>query len=337
MKHLMKQLRKHLWVLFLVLIVLVCAILYISAYALSTSHQQSFAELNDSGEYSGLTADYDADLAALVPENIRGKGVLVAGSQTGYAPNEFVASDNKTVIGFEIELFRLICEKLGLKPEISYSSFDQIIPAIGKIYDIGVSGFTVSPERAEIVDFVPFYRGGESFAYSIDKEGQIADPALDQLALCGLTVGVQIGTAQDEELDDYNADCLDNSLPEITVLRYQEEAGAYIALLGGKVDLVYADTAVVDYAIKKTMLNSADGSPKIAKFSNEMNEALQGMTFAKTDKELTNVFSLALQKLMIDGTYDKLFNYWNVQDGKIDNAQAIEGSDDEIFAESEDE
>src|SRR5687768_16873730 len=46
------------------------------------------------------SASANADLAAKVPEKIKSKGTITIGVDASYAPNEFLATDGKTVQGF---------------------------------------------------------------------------------------------------------------------------------------------------------------------------------------------------------------------------------------------
>ena len=63
------------------------------------------------------------------------------------------------MVGFEVELGKAIAEELGLEYENKNLQFDAIIPAVvsGGQVDIGMSGFTVTPEREEQIDFTDTY------------------------------------------------------------------------------------------------------------------------------------------------------------------------------------
>ena len=61
---------------------------------------------------------------------------------------------------------------------------------------MGISSFTINPERLEQANMVEYFEAGEAYAVPKGNPKNI-DPA----DLCGLTVGVQTGTVEDEELD----------------------------------------------------------------------------------------------------------------------------------------
>jgi polar amino acid transport system substrate-binding protein len=84
---------------------------------------------------------------------IKAKGKIVMGTEATYPPYEFL-DDNAQFAGCDIWLAQQIAAALGVELEIQDMSFDGIIPAVrsGQI-DIGIAAFTVTPERAEVIDF----------------------------------------------------------------------------------------------------------------------------------------------------------------------------------------
>jgi polar amino acid transport system substrate-binding protein len=100
---------------------------------------------DDSGTGSGgntattAAVAVDQALAAKVPDAIKSDGTIKVGTDSTYAPSEFLDADGKTVVGFDIDLFNAVAAKLGLKAEYQSAKFGDIIPGIesGK-YEIGV-------------------------------------------------------------------------------------------------------------------------------------------------------------------------------------------------------
>lgn len=67
--------------------------------------------------------------------------------------------------------------------------FDSIIPTIGSKYDIGVSSFIPSPERAKSVNFITYQHVGIAF---VVKKGNPTDiSTIDPDNLCGRHITVQ--------------------------------------------------------------------------------------------------------------------------------------------------
>src|SRR6266700_6344302 len=114
---------------------------------------------------TGAASSVDQALAANVPAAIKSDGKLLIGTDSTYAPSEFLDTDGKTVIGFDVDLFNAVTAKLGLKTEWQSAKFDAIIPGVtsGK-YQIGVSSFTVNSDREKQVTMVSYFSAGVVWA-----------------------------------------------------------------------------------------------------------------------------------------------------------------------------
>lgn len=94
-------------------------------------------------------------------EKVLGEGKLVLGVSPDYAPCEFIdptKTGTDKYVGSDIELAKYIAEQLGVELVIQEMDFDAIQAAVqtGKI-DIGISGFSWTPERAEAVYLSDMY------------------------------------------------------------------------------------------------------------------------------------------------------------------------------------
>ena len=87
---------------------------------------------------------------------------LRVGSLTVYAPFEYVNSQNGEYEGFDMDLIREIGRRKGFDVQIISMTLDGLVPALvsGNI-DAAVSALTITPERAEKVDFTkPYLNAG---------------------------------------------------------------------------------------------------------------------------------------------------------------------------------
>ena len=85
-------------------------------------------------------------------------GTLTVATSPDFPPFENLEGDE--YVGFDIDLAKAIAEQLGVECEFTTIQFDGIVPAIqaGGQADVGISGITVDPERAQSVDFTdPYY------------------------------------------------------------------------------------------------------------------------------------------------------------------------------------
>lgn len=248
----------------------------------------------------------DKEAAALVPQEIKDKGVLVIGTDASYAPNEFLAGDGKTVQGFDVDLFDAVAKKLGLKTEWTPAKFDAIITGVqGKKYDLGVSSFTVNEERMQQVNMVSYFNAGTQWAAAPGNP-----KGVDPEQPCGLTVAVQKGTVQQEEdLPPKEQACKDEGKP-IKVLVYEGQDQATAAVASGKADAMLADSPVVAYAVLQS-----DG--KMEAVGDIYDAAPYGYVVPQEQTDLAEAIVVALKALDADGDYTKVLEEWGVEDGGI--------------------
>src|ERR671931_1497900 len=169
----------------------------------------------------------DQALAAKVPANIKADGKLLIGTDSTYAPNEFLDTDGKTVIGFDVDLFNAVAAKLGLQTHWTSAKFDAIIPGVqsGK-YEVGVSSFTINPERMQQVNMVSYFNAGTQWA---TKQGNPTGIQPDNA--CGKKVAVQTSTVQDtDDLHKRVSACKSAGKPAIAIDRYQGQDQATAAV-----------------------------------------------------------------------------------------------------------
>ena len=270
---------------------------------------------DDNGSSSGgtLTAasfsvQMDPAIAGQVPADIKSSGQLRVAADATYAPDEFIASDGKTVIGMDADLAKAIAQLMGLTATVSNQPFDSIIPglAAGK-YDLGMSSFTDTKEREQTVDFVTYATAGTSFYVKADGGPDIA--SLD--ALCGHKVGAEKGTTQADDAAAQSKKCTDAGKPAVQVSVFPDQNGVNLALSSGRIEVAMADSPPAAYAVEKS-----DGQFKIT--GSSYGNAPYGIAMAK-DSGLQQPVLAAIKALMADGTYDKIFDYWGLQGDKIDN------------------
>ena len=168
----------------------------------------------------------------MLPDSVAADGVLSIGSETTFPPAEFLTEDNTTAIGYEIDLMKAVGIVLGLDIEVHSASFDSIIPAVGSKYDLGVSGFTIT--------------------YVVQAGNPKGIDPTKENGLCGRKVAVQIGTAEEDEVNELNDACVAAGLDKIGIQPYQGQTSVATAVVSGKADVMDVDSTVGDYAVKQT-------------------------------------------------------------------------------------
>ncbi|HKU11289.1 ABC transporter substrate-binding protein [Sinomonas sp.] len=245
----------------------------------------------------------DESLASQVPAAIKSKGTLVVGSDTSFAPSEFLGGpDNQTPMGYDVDLAKAIAATLGLRANVETAGFASILPALGPKYDLGISNFVVTSERLKAVNMVTY--GTASSAWAVQK-GNPKNFSVD--GVCGTKVGVQTGSIQADDVAALNDKCIQSGKQPIEVIALDKQTDVNTRLVNGAIDAMDSASDVVGYAIQQ-----AQGA--IEKLGDTYDSAPQGIAIAKDDPALADLIQKVMAKLMADGTYKKILDTWNVSD-----------------------
>jgi polar amino acid transport system substrate-binding protein len=265
---------------------------------------------NAASSSSSAGGGVDEALAAKVPEAVKSKGTITIGSDATYAPSEFLDTDGKTVIGFDVDLFDAVAAKLGLKTDWTPAPFDAIITGVGSgKYDIGVSSFTINPERLKQADMISYFNAGTQWS---TKKGNPSGITPD--TACGKAVAVQRGTVQIDDIEARSKKCTDAGQPAIKVDQYQGQDQATAAIVSGKDDAGLADSPVMAYAVQQT-------KGQLELLGDVYDAAPYGYVIKKDQGEFGQALADALKALMEDGTYEQVLKKWGVEAGAIDNPE----------------
>lgn len=270
---------------------------------------------NSSSGGGQITEKKDPSVAAAVPKSIAAKHTLTVATDPSYAPNEFVNPKNQQIQGMDVDLGNALAKVMGLKVKFVSAGFDSIIPglAAGR-YDFSMSSFTDTKERQGTVDFVTYFSAGTSFYTS--ASGGAAVHGLS--SLCGLKVGVEKGTTQQDDAQAQSTKCKRAGKKPVALSIYPDQTEANVALSSGRVQVVMADSPVADYAVKQSagkfkLVGPTYGTAPYGIAVPRPNGTPPG--HAPLDKALL----AAMKKVISDGTYDSILKKWGVQSGAIKN------------------
>lgn len=242
----------------------------------------------------------DETIAAKLPEKIKNNGKLVIGAAIDYAPAEFRADDLQTGIGYDVDLGKALGKVLGVETELSAAEFASLLPGMGTKYDLGISSFTVSQERTDAYNMIAYIKVGSSYAV---QKGNPKELNPDDV--CGKHIGVQTGTSQEDQLREMTKECTAAGKPEINIASYGKQTDVTTNLAGGKIDAMFADSTVADYSVAMT-------NGQLEVIGGIRDSAPQGIVVDKSDEQLTEVVQEAMQKLIDDGTWNKILESWGV-------------------------
>ncbi len=239
------------------------------------------------------------EIAAIVPDSVSADGKLTIGTNIYYAPAEFYDTDGKTPIGYDIDLMKALAAVMGLDADIQQAEFAAIMPGIPGKFDMGIANISVTAERQQNFNMIPYFATGSSWAVQTDNPS-----GFDPSDICGTAVGVQIGTVQDDELAAMDFSSCDKA-PDIQ--RYNEQSAVTTAVVGSKLDAMYADSSVADYAVAQT-------SGQLETIGEPTGVVPIGIVVSTEDEEFTEATVAALQYLMDEGYLTDIFGAWGIED-----------------------
>lgn len=219
-------------------------------------------------------------------------GTLTIATSPDFPPFENI--ENGDLVGLDIEIGKAVAEKLGLEPEFVQLQFDNILTAVasGKQADVGISGFTVEPERQKTVDFSDsYYIDDLSIATMKDNADVTADNADEALNKEGVVIAVQSGTSGETYVQE--------NYPNATCQPYGNSTDAFAAMQAGQANAVCTNKAVVE-----RMLANAYTDAQVVKSIATGEE--YAVAVNKDNTALTDAINKALKELQDDGTIDNL-------------------------------
>lgn len=223
------------------------------------------------------------------------KKVLKMGTSADYAPFEYIdTAKGNEIIGFDVDLAKMITKELGYEFEIVDMDFTGLIPALqsGKV-DFVLAGMTPTKERKKSVDFSDVYYVSRNMIVS--KKGSGIKTVED---LKGKTVGVQTGSIQEGEAQKIakTVDMKIESRNRIPELIQEIQAGRF-------------DAAIIEDTVARGYLKTSNGKLEGHTIPTNEQEAGSAIAFPKGSK-LRDEFNKVLQEKMKNGEVDKLIKKW---------------------------
>jgi polar amino acid transport system substrate-binding protein len=144
-----------------------------------------------------------------------------------------------TWVGWEIDLYKAVCESVALKCELVEVAWDGIIPALQeKKIDVIWSSMTINDKRKEVIDFTQFYYDSPTIIIGNKSDATKIDFA-NADSVKGKIFGVQTATIHADYVQKYFGsaaevklyDTLDNALADLKAgrLDYVQEGRTSLA------------------------------------------------------------------------------------------------------------
>jgi lysine-arginine-ornithine-binding protein len=197
--------------------------------------------------------------------------------------------------GFDVDITRALCAKMGADCELAAQDWDGIIPALlARKYDAIIASLNVTEDRKKVVAFTkPYYHSPSVFV--VRRGTDLRD--LSPRALTGKSIGVQTATNQAAFLEDQYSRSI--------VRLYNTITDAYRDLAAGRVEYVMYDKLAIYDWLKSPEGACCEMAPQelsdLAYFGSGVAIALR-----KGDDALLKRFNEAIDGIVADGTYSKI-------------------------------
>lgn len=209
-----------------------------------------------------------------------------------YPPFSFYSGDGE-LVGFDVDVSKLIANRLGRDLELVTTEWDGILAGLlaGK-YDAIIGSMAITPERSKRVNFTaPYYiSGAQLFVRRAETNAfqGIAD-------LLEHRVGVGLG----ETYEHY----LRSSHPDVTVVTYKSTADIFQDMRNERIDAFCTDRLVGLYQIKQGGMPFAPAGPLLY-------QERIAIPVTKDDAALRDAMNAALRTARQSGDLDALQEKW---------------------------
>ncbi len=237
-------------------------------------------------------------------------------TEGGFYPWNYT-KPNGTLAGFEINLARDLCSRMGVKCTITAQSFDSMIPALnaGK-YDAIMDDVAITPERKKSIGFsIPY--ASLCYTFATNKQSDIAKdlpvenkaislddsaaalPELQKVisALKGKTIGTLASGTSVSFVNTYLKD-------SVQTRQYQTPDARDLDLSSERVDVIVGSKDALMGVIKRQGNDSLSLAGPC--FQGGVVGEGAGIGLRKSDTQLKDMFDKAIRAARADGTIKKL-------------------------------
>ncbi|WP_235543991.1 ABC transporter substrate-binding protein [Phycicoccus sp. Soil803] len=255
----------------------------------------------------------------LLPAALKERGTLTMAADLHYPPTSFLDTDNKTPIGYNVDIATLLAKSLGMKLEIKNVSFDGVVPGIAAgRYDFTATNMSPTPERLKVLDMVTYWAAGSSLVTS--KGNPLKLSISEQMTLCGHKIAVVTGSTQAEKyLPQISGDCSAQGKPPVDTVVLPNVQAALTQLASKRIEGVFNDTSQLAWAAKQQP-QAFELSPQ--QYKKKVGNSIVALGVAK-NSPLAPALHAAMQSLMAGPAYKATLDKWGLGTGAISTSELL--------------
>lgn len=218
-------------------------------------------------------------------------------------PLTVFADDNKTLLGSEVDIARLVADSLGLELNVVPTSWeDWPLGVTSGKYDAAISNITVTKERKEKFDFATYRKDSLGFYVKSTSPIKSIEKAED---IAGLRIIVGSGTNQEAILLAWDKENQKKGLKPFTPVYTKDDAAQTLAIQSGRADAFFGPNVIGAWKAaltqKTKLVGSVDGGwPKAAHIAVTL----------KKGSGLAEPVQTALNGVIKNGDYQKVLARW---------------------------
>jgi polar amino acid transport system substrate-binding protein len=243
------------------------------------------------------------------PKGLKVAGTLTIGTNFGYPPMEEYSGPNANIpAGADIDLGRALAAKMGLQANfLNVEDFGTIIVGLNSHrYDIIMSSMNVSPARAKLVNFVPYFLAGQSIVVAKGNPKHIQTLA----DLSGMVVTIQAGTTEVDAANAENARLKAAGKPQLIIKTFEEDPIALQQVATGRAVAELTDYPVAVYDTTQF--------PTRYQIAGQQYAALPyGIAIRKSDPSILSAIQTAFKLVQKDGEYMSILKKYHLEQGAL--------------------
>ncbi|WP_276120146.1 ABC transporter substrate-binding protein [Pararhizobium qamdonense] len=253
-------------------------------------------------------------LRAMLPENIKEKGYIVAVNWGSYPPYEIVISPT-TLEGASAEFATALGELYGV--EIHHQTVSGLAAMLAGFqagrFDMAIGPSGDFPDRRAKTDYIDWVKEYVAFAVPHGNPKNIG--TLDDV--CGLKIAVMAAGSAERVLKTKAEECETQGKP-VSVQSFPDQNASILSVRSGRTDGFFSGQAPLTYFVEKSQNQLALAA---ANLPNGFGDIYQG-AIAPKDSALSAALLSGFQELFDNGTYALIMKKWGL-DGNMIKAPGI--------------